>query len=63
MFMPVQLNRESLIVLKFHRDGMVPGIIPARVIEDANAISFLGNRIHEKYPMVEKMVFVSGFRH
>jgi hypothetical protein len=54
MFMPVQLNRDSLIVLKFHRDGMVPGIIPARVIEDANAISFLGNRIHEKYPMVEK---------
>ncbi|MDD3032962.1 MAG: hypothetical protein PHT25_00065 [Bacteroidales bacterium] len=54
MFMPVQISRDSLIVLKFHRDGMIPGTIPAKVIEDANAISFLGNRIHEKCPMVEK---------
>jgi len=54
MFMPLQLNDDSLMVLKFHRDGMTPGLIPIKVIEDANAIGFLGNKIHDKYPVVEE---------
>lgn len=51
-FMPVQISSDSLMVLKFTRDGMIPGIIPARVIEDANAIDYLGNRVHQKNPVV-----------
>ncbi len=54
LFMPVQLGEDSLLVLKFHRDGMIPGVIPARVLEDANAIYYLGNQIHQKYPEVEE---------
>jgi len=54
LFDPLQLDKDSLLVLKFYRDGMVPGIIPAKVLEDANAISYLGNMVHQKYPEVEK---------
>lgn len=53
-FMPVELNSDSLMVLKFYRDGMVPGIIPVQVLEDANAIQYLGNQVHQRYPEVEK---------
>jgi hypothetical protein len=53
-FMPVQIGSDSLIVLKFTRDGMIPGIIPMKVINDANSIEFLGNRVHQKNPEVEK---------
>jgi hypothetical protein len=53
-FMPVQISEDSLIVLKFTRDGMIPGVIPVRVINDANSIEYLGNRVHQKNPEVEK---------
>jgi len=53
-FMPLQLNEDSLLVLKFYRDGMIPGIIPVNVLEDANAIDYLGNMVHQKYPQVEE---------
>lgn len=53
MFMPLQLNTDSLLVLKFHRDGMVPGTIPLNVIKDSNTIDYLGNQVHNKYPEVE----------
>lgn len=53
LFMPVELSGDSLIVLKFFRDGMTPGVIPAKVINDANAIEFLGNLVHLNNPEVE----------
>lgn len=54
MFMPLQLNSDSLLVLKFTRDGMIPGTMPIRVIHDANSINYLGNNIHQQYPQVEE---------
>ncbi|MEN6453888.1 MAG: hypothetical protein ABFD10_06490 [Prolixibacteraceae bacterium] len=54
LFMPLQVNEDSLLVLKFQRDGMLPGMIPIKVIEDANAIDYLGNMVHQKYPVVEE---------
>ncbi|HCV15101.1 MAG TPA: hypothetical protein DF637_02030 [Rikenellaceae bacterium] len=54
LFMPVEISPDSLIVLKFFRDGMKPGIIPAKVIGDANAIEFLGNMVHQNHPEVEE---------
>jgi hypothetical protein len=53
MFMPLQMNADSLLVLKFNRDGMVPGTIPINVIKDANTIEYQGNLVHQKYPEVE----------
>ncbi len=51
-FMPLQFHPDSLLVLHFYRDGMMPGSIPAKVIQDASAIEFLGNRVVEKNPLV-----------
>ncbi len=52
-FMPVQLNADSLFVLQFNRNGMVPGTMPINVIEDANAISYLGSMVQQKHKVVE----------
>jgi len=52
-FMPLQLNNDSLLALKFYRDGMIPGILPIKVIVDANSINYLGNLVHQKCPEVE----------
>lgn len=52
LFLPQQVGEDSLFVLKFHRNGMQPGIIPIKVIEDANSIEYLGNRVIEKNPEV-----------
>ncbi len=52
LFMPQQIGEDSLFVLQFHRHGMLPGIIPVRVIEDANAIDYLGNAVVERSPEV-----------
>lgn len=54
LFMPLQMNSNSLLVLKFYRDGMTPGIIPIQVLEDANSILYLGNQVHQNNPVVEE---------
>lgn len=53
-FMPLQFAPDSLLVLKFHRDGMLPGAIPLKVIEDANSIEYLGNLVSQKNPVVKE---------
>lgn len=49
-FAPQQIHRDSLLVLKFRRDGMQPGVIPYQVLNDANPIQYLGNLVIEKNP-------------
>jgi hypothetical protein len=51
-FMPLQFHADSLIALKFQRDGMLPVTLPVKVVEDANAIGYMGNLISEKNPEV-----------
>lgn len=53
LFTPLQYNDSSLLVLRFNRDGMVPGIIPYKVLTEANSIDYLGNRVYERNPIVE----------
>jgi hypothetical protein len=54
LFTPLQLNDSSLLVLRFNRDGMVPGIIPYKVLTEANSIEYLGNQVYERNPIVEE---------
>ena len=54
LFSPLQYSADSLVVLRFERDGMVPGVIPYRVLSDANAIEYLGNQVHQRNPVVEQ---------
>ncbi len=53
LFTPQQISPDSLYVLKYHRDGMTPGIIPVKVLEDANAIEYLANRVVDREPVVK----------
>jgi hypothetical protein len=53
LFVPQQLSNDSLFVLKFHRNGMLPGIIPLEVLTDANSINYLGNLAYEKNPQIK----------
>ncbi len=52
-FMPLPYSRDSLFVLRFYRDGMLPGRIPLEVLHEANAIDFLGNQVAQRHPVVE----------
>jgi len=54
LFMPLQMSADTMLALKFQRDGMLPGKLPVRVIEDANSIEYLGNLVHQACPEVEK---------
>ncbi|MDZ4204517.1 MAG: hypothetical protein U1C46_06835 [Bacteroidales bacterium] len=51
-FMPYQYHPDSLLVLRFYRDGMLPGRIPVEVLEDASAIEFFGNQVVQKNPVL-----------
>jgi hypothetical protein len=51
-FSPQQINDDSIFVVKFNRNGMQPGIIPMRVITEANSINYLGNLAYETSPHI-----------
>ncbi len=51
-FMPYQYREDSLLVLRFYRDGMKPGHITLEVLHEANAINFLGMDLLERDPQV-----------
>ncbi len=51
-FMPLQYHPDSLLVLRFYRDGMKPGRIPIEVLSEANAIEFMGNAVVMNNPEV-----------
>jgi hypothetical protein len=53
-FMPLQHHPDSLFVLRFYRDGMLPGKIPLQVLHEANAIDFIGNHVVQRHPVVEE---------
>jgi WD40 repeat protein len=44
-FMPLHYHPDSLLVLRFYRDGIKPGRIPLEVLSQVNAIEFMGNRV------------------
>ncbi len=52
LFAPQPVAGDSLIVMKFTRNGMLPGMIPVKVINEANSIEYLGNSVVEKSPEV-----------
>ena len=53
LFRPIPLEDGSLIVFRYTGDGFVPGIIDPEPLEDVAAITFLGNEIIKKYPVLE----------
>jgi hypothetical protein len=51
-FRPVPLADGRLVVLTYTAEGFVPAIISPRPIEDVSAITFLGNEVATKHPVV-----------
>jgi hypothetical protein len=52
-FRPLPLSKDSLLLLEYTQDGMIPGIMKIDTLADVNAIGFLGQKIFNKYPEVE----------
>lgn len=52
-FRPIPLGGDSLIVFRYTGEGFVPAQIEAKPLQDVSAITFLGQQIVEKYPVLE----------
>jgi hypothetical protein len=52
-FRPLPLDDENLLVFHYTAQGFVPATIPAQTIEDLSAITFLGEQIATRHPVVQ----------
>jgi hypothetical protein len=52
-FRPLPMSRDSLVVFRYTGKGFVPALIDPKPISDVSAITFLGQQISEKYPIVK----------
>jgi len=52
-FRPVPIGEDSLLVFQYQQNGLLPCMIGVDPIEDANAITFLGQIVYETNPVVE----------
>lgn len=52
-FRPLQLDDSRLLVFHYTGDGFVPATIPAHTTEDLSAITFVGEQIATKHPIVQ----------
>jgi hypothetical protein len=55
-FHPLPLDDARLIVLRYSAKGFVPTEIEAQPTEDLSAVTFLGQQVAEKYPVVQSWV-------
>jgi hypothetical protein len=53
-FRPIPLGGDSLVVLRFTGEGFVPATIDARPLQDVSAITFLGQQLVEKHPVLKE---------
>ena len=52
-FRPVQMSEDSLIAFRYTGKGFIPVVIPNLAVENVNSITFLGQKVIEKYPVLE----------
>lgn len=52
-FRPIPLGQDSLIVFRHTGEGFVPARIEAIPLEDVSAITFLGQQVVEKHPVLK----------
>lgn len=48
LFTPVEISADTLLALQFEREGMRPVLLKEQVLEDANAISFMGQEVYDR---------------
>jgi hypothetical protein len=52
-FRPVVAGADSLIVFRYTGEGFVPATIEAKPLADVSAITFLGQQLAEKHPVIK----------
>jgi hypothetical protein len=55
-FRPIPLGDDELIVFRFTGEGLVPARIRAEPLEDVSPVTFLGQQVAEKHPVVREWV-------
>ena len=58
-FRPLPLAKDSLVVFRYTGQGFVPAIVDPKPISDVSAITFLGQAIAEKHPIVKRWIMPS----
>ena len=53
LFRPVPISGDSLIAFEFTTEGFVPVQLAVATTEDVSAVTYLGQQIAEKYPLVQ----------
>jgi len=53
LFRPLPLGGDSLIAFRYTGEGFLPTMIQARPLTDVSAITFLGQQVAEKHPIVK----------
>jgi hypothetical protein len=52
-FRPVPLEGDAMLVFRYSGSGFVPSIVHPRPLQDVNAITFFGNEVLEKHPVLK----------
>ncbi len=52
-FRPLPVSADSMLVLEYTGDGMMPGMMKIDTLPNVNAIEYLGQKIYQKFPQVE----------
>ena len=52
-FRPMPLDDGRMLVFRFTGDGWVPSVIRPQPLKDVNAITFFGNQVIEKHPVLK----------
>ncbi|MBZ5640115.1 MAG: hypothetical protein LAO51_15320 [Acidobacteriia bacterium] len=52
-FRPIPAGGDSLLVFRYTGEGFVPSKVEVKPLEDVNAITFLGQQVAEKYPVLD----------
>jgi hypothetical protein len=53
-FRPVPLTADSLLVFRYTGDGFVPSIISVKPVKDIEPITFFGQQVVEKHPILKQ---------
>src|SRR4029453_16814676 len=53
-FRPVPMDNGSLLVFRYTGDGFVPSIIDAKPVKDISPITFFGQQVVEKHPVLKQ---------
>jgi hypothetical protein len=52
-FRPVPLDGDTMLVFRYTGSGWVPSVIRPQPLKDVNAITFFGNQVIEKHPVLK----------